>query len=197
MVVGMSSTESWRNVGRKVRYLRKANQLTLKQLARGCDLSANAISLIERGEVAPTVISVCKIASALGVPASSFFQEVCPNEVILTRAGDFFPNRPAERALAGLACSVVSNGLDQESKDLFRQDQDLAVDELDSRQSILCLSGQLTYEVNGAVYDLEPGDNLSFNGNAPHRLRNTGEEVATAVVVLHTATRDHSQEGVR
>lgn len=189
----MSSAESWRNVGRKVRYLRKANQLTLKQLSKGCDLSPNAISLIERGEVAPTVVTVCKIASALGVPASSFFQEVCSNEVVLTRAGDFFANRPAERALAGLACSLVTNGLENEEVAPGRGEPVSKVDELDSRQSILCLSGQLTYEVNGAVYDLEPGDNLSFNGNAPHRLRNIGYETATAVVVLHPATGDYSR----
>jgi DNA-binding XRE family transcriptional regulator len=61
-LVLMPARESWRNVGHKIRYLRKADQLTIKQLAAGSGLSANAISLVERGEVAPTVETLCKVA---------------------------------------------------------------------------------------------------------------------------------------
>jgi transcriptional regulator with XRE-family HTH domain len=82
----MAERETWRNVGKRIRKLRKENNLTLRQLAAGCDLSPNAISLVERGEVAPTVLTLCKIAHALGVSAGSFFQEICSTEVILTRA---------------------------------------------------------------------------------------------------------------
>lgn len=82
----MTERESWRNIGRRIHELRKENQITLKQFADGCDLSANAISLVERGKVTPTVLALCKIAHALGVSPSSFFQDICPSEIILIRA---------------------------------------------------------------------------------------------------------------
>jgi transcriptional regulator with XRE-family HTH domain len=81
----MKERESWQNLGHRIRKLRKESQLTLKRLAAGCELSVNAISLIERGRVAPTVMTLCKIAHALGVSAGSLFQDIYPAEVILTR----------------------------------------------------------------------------------------------------------------
>lgn len=177
----MPVRESWHNVGHKIRQLRKAHQLTIKQLANGCGLSPNAISLLERGEVAPTVATLCKIASALGVPASSLFQEVCPNEVILTRARDHLSHQPADRALTALRCAIDQPLADQERTTC-------------SAEFVLCLSGQLEYEADGQSYSLKPGDSLSYNGNVLHCWRNRGAGVAVAVMVFY-ADSEESTEG--
>jgi quercetin dioxygenase-like cupin family protein len=52
------------------------------------------------------------------------------------------------------------------------------------RSSILCLCGQIDFDVDGQSYCLEPGDNLTFNSDAYHRLRNTSSTPGTAVLVL-------------
>lgn len=181
----MPARESWRNVGRKIRYLRKADQLTIKQLAAGSGLSANAISLVERGQVAPTVETLCKIASALGVSASSLLQEVCPNEVILTRARDYYAGQLVDRTLGALACGIVPQKSLSASSiyDLAEDDQDVIADY--SHELVLCLSGQIEYEADGKCYTLEPGDSLSFNGNILHCCRSSGSDTAVAVVILH------------
>jgi transcriptional regulator with XRE-family HTH domain len=185
MVVIMPARESWRNVGQKIRYLRKAHQLTIKQLAAGSGLSTNAISLVERGEVAPTVETLCKIASALGVSASSLLQEICPNEVILTRARDYFASQLVDRALGALACGIVPQKSSPALSvyDLAEDGQDAIADY--SHEFVLCLSGQIEYEADGKCYQLEPGDSLSFNGNILHCCRNPGSEAAVAVIILH------------
>lgn len=167
----MSARESWRNVGRKIRYLRKAHRLTIKQLATGCGLSPNAISLLERGEVAPTVATLCKIASALGASPGSFFQEICPNEVVLTRAGDSLPDDTVNRALRALTGGTT--------------DISEAVSAY-SPEFVLCLNGCIEYQANGQAYQLEPGDSLSFNGNVLHCWRNRGSDTAIAVMVLRS-----------
>lgn len=176
----MSVRESWHNVGHKIRQLRKTHQLTIKQLANGCGLSPNAISLLERGEVAPTVATLCKIASALGVPASSLFQEVCPNEVILTRARDHLSHQPADRALTALRCAIDQPLADQE--------------QVASAEFVLCLSGEIEYEADGQCYSLNPGDSLSYNGNVLHCWRNRGSGSAVAVMILY-ANSEKSPEG--
>ena len=170
----MPTKESWQNIGQKIRQLRKTHQLTIKQLATGCSLSPNAISLLERGEVAPTVTTLCKIATALGVPASSFFREVCPNEVILTRARDHSAFRPADQALTALRCTINQNSTDQ--------DQAVCAAEF-----VLCLSGEIEYEADGQSYQLKPGDSLSFNGNVLHCWNNLGSGVALAIMILYPA----------
>lgn len=186
----MPTNEPWHNIGRKIRHLRKAHQLTLKQLAQRCGLSPNAISLLERGEVAPTVATLCKIAAGLSTPVSSFFQEICPNEVILARS-DHLAQQPLNNAVHILSGTVIPS-------DPLR-DGAIPAERSNStgptRELVLCLSGQIEYEAEGQCYPLNPGDTLSFNGQAPHcwRSRSTGPAVAV-MVLCHTSNANFTGE---
>ena len=188
----MAIKESWRNVGQQIRDLRKANQLTLRQLAKGSGMSINAISLVERGEVAPTVETLCKIASALGVSASYFFQEVCRSEIVVVRARGMQPSVHADGVLQTLACEMWS------------QDDDLAPGELEwdgecapglFRQTVLCLSGTVQCETNHKLYQLEAGDSITFNGRVMHRWRKQGDERAVAIMVFSPVAESCLEEG--
>lgn len=171
--------ESWRNVGKKIRYLRQQHQLTIRQLALGCGLSPNAISLLERGKVAPTIATVCKIASALGIPVSSFFQEICPDEpeqAVLIRP----PGRMAGQVLRALACP-----LEPQSPVAIRDGPEQTGPTLPFGQGvILCLSGRLEFEAGGRCYRLQPGDSITLKGSAWHRWQQTSAEPATVVLVF-------------
>jgi len=181
----MATEVSWRNVGRKIRHLRKEHELTIRQLATGCDLSPNAISLIERGEVAPTVATLCKIAYALGVSASSLFQEVCPNEIIFSPAGQ---ESIAEQAIAALSCAVEPPGRPHAQPAAEAAPEAPVAESVCTPECVLCLNGQIEYQVNGQSYRLRPGDSLSFNGHVLHCWRNPGPNTAIAVMVLQPET---------
>ena len=177
--------ETWKNVGNKIRHLRRINQLTIRQLANGCDLSANAISLVERGEVAPSVATLCKIAHALGVSASSLFQEVCSPEVVLSRAGGAGPDTHTPGSRGELSCALDLAGWVAAPAVSARAVKDPLCELADgARQTILCLSGCVTFEVDEQSFCLEPGDQLSFNGEAFHRWHNTGATTGMAILVL-------------
>lgn len=180
----MSVNESWLNVGRRIRHIRKANRLTLRQLALGCDLSPNAISLVERGEVAPSVATLCKIAHALGVSASSLFQEVCQPQIVLRRAGGIGEDALVERTLGAFACSLPSAGPDRRLQSPKLRDDLLAPQEGATRQSVMCLCGQVTLEVDEQSYSLSPGDALTFNSEILHRWHNPGSSTGVAVLVI-------------
>jgi transcriptional regulator with XRE-family HTH domain len=176
----MTLHESWRSVGSKIRHLRKSNGLTLKQLARGCDLSANTISLVERSQVAPNIDTLCKIATALGVSPSSLFLEVCKPRVVLQRA-DVGKDKTsiAEQTLKILATPPQSTGCMQVTRK-----EPSSVPPTERRHSILCLCGQVELELDGQAYSLNPGDSLAFNSDAFHRWRNTGNGTGIAVLVI-------------
>jgi transcriptional regulator with XRE-family HTH domain len=163
--------------------------LTLKQLSAGCGLSSNAISLVERGKVAPTVATLCKIASALGVSASSFLQEICPTEVVLHRVQNADKAHPTER--------FVDNILGEDFLSPSTCYSDISPTGY-VNQKVLCLCGQLELEDNdGQVYLLHHGDRLSCNGNAPQRWRNPGVETAIAILVFpaqHISNQDEEKE---
>lgn len=65
-----------RLVGGKIRSLRKSRDLTLRQLANKTSLSVSLISQIELGKSAASVSTLCKVASALGVPVAELFEGV-------------------------------------------------------------------------------------------------------------------------
>ncbi len=175
----MTPHESWRTVGNKIRYLRKSTGLTLRQLARGCGLSANTISLVERSEVAPNIETLCKIANALGVSPSSLFLEVCKPAVVLQRANESdlaadIAGRTAQILAAapgavGCAPKAPRPGSEASSP---------------SRHSILCLCGQVELELDGQTYSLNAGDSLAFNSDAFQRWRSSGRVTGIAVLIL-------------
>ncbi len=60
-------------IGRNIRELRKARNLTLKQMARRTKLSVSLLSQIERAESSASVSSLFKVATALDVPITELF----------------------------------------------------------------------------------------------------------------------------
>ena len=73
------------NVGSRIRIIREQRKMSLRALAERCKLSANAISLIERGENSPTVSSLHALATSLGVKITAFFEESHDQTVVLVR----------------------------------------------------------------------------------------------------------------
>jgi DNA-binding NtrC family response regulator len=61
-------------IGRRVRERRHASALTLKQLANRTGLSVSLISQIELGKSAASLSTLHKLAAALGVPMTYFFE---------------------------------------------------------------------------------------------------------------------------
>jgi transcriptional regulator with XRE-family HTH domain len=61
------------NIGDRLRELREARNISMRALATKSGLSANALSMIERGKASPSVSTLYKLADALGVSITSFF----------------------------------------------------------------------------------------------------------------------------
>jgi transcriptional regulator with XRE-family HTH domain len=103
------------DVGSRVEALRATRGLSMRALAELCDLSPNTISLIERGISSPSVSTLHRLATAMEVPITAFFEEVRETvELILSRAG--------ERQLtlgAGASLASLGTGLEGQSMDPF------------------------------------------------------------------------------
>ena len=61
------------DVGLRLRVLREERGVSMRALARRSGLSANALSMIERGLASPSVSTLNKLAMALEVPIMAFF----------------------------------------------------------------------------------------------------------------------------
>lgn len=174
------------DVGTRLRELREARTISMRGLATKSGLSANALSMIERGKTSPSVSTLYKLADALGVPITEFFgPPVEKANAILVKAD--------ERTRVPFARGVWE-GLGGEK---FEGRVEPFVLTLESGASsgphtmihsghefVFCLRGQLEYLVEKHVYQLEAGDSLLFAAQLNHRWRNPGNTVTNALIVL-------------
>jgi len=173
-------------VGEAIRALRKARGMSLRALARASKLSANALSMIERGLSSPSVSTLYRLAEALEIPISRLFQVEKKRAAIVHR-------RVAERTRVSIPRGLWE-GLGGE---VFDGPVEPLVLTLESgsnsgpdvmahggHEFIYCLRGRIEYQVDGEGYLLEPGDSLLFRAYRRHRWRNPGPTVAQGLLVL-------------
>ncbi len=60
--------------GAYVRKLRKAQALTMKELAFEADIELSQVHRIEKGRINPTLTTILALADALKIPASTLFE---------------------------------------------------------------------------------------------------------------------------
>ncbi len=174
------------NVGARLRTLREARGLSMRALASLSGLSANALSMIERGRTSPSVSTLYKLATALEVPITAFFEESSRKQDIVFRKADQRSRVPFLRGLwEGLGGEAFSGRVEPfmltlesgASSGPFGMSHT-------GHEFVLCLRGQLEYLVEDQYFLLEPGDSLIFAARLQHRWRNPGNTVTNAVFVL-------------
>lgn len=174
------------DVGHRLRVLREERAISMRALARRSGLSANALSMIERGLTSPSVSTLNKLATALEVPITAFFRIERAREQVVFR-------KAAERARVPFLRGVIE-GLGGEA---FVGRVEAFLLTLESggssgphgmihtgHEMVFCLRGSLEYEVDNQRYVLEAGDSLIFAAQLIHRWRNSGSTVANAVIVI-------------
>ena len=187
-------TESGIDVGKRLRSMREERKISMRALARMSGLSANALSMIERGLTSPSVSTLTKLADALEVPITSFFREepdkrdivYCNEEsrrVILFHkgrweglGGETFAGRMEAFML------ILEPGGISGTHGLVHT----------GHEFVLCLEGVLEYKVRDEHFTLKPGDSLIFASNMVHQWRNASNGVTKAVILISGFDQDEN-----
>ena len=174
------------NIGERLRELREARNISMRALATKSGLSANALSMIERGKVSPSVSTLYKLADALGVSITAFFgSETDRKQVVFLKAD--------ERTRVSFTRGVFE-GLGGEQF-VGRVEPFLLTLESSANSGphsmthtghefVFCLRGELEYQVERQIYELAAGDSLLFAAQLKHRWKNPGRTVATALIII-------------
>ncbi|MCJ7537357.1 MAG: cupin domain-containing protein [Anaerolineales bacterium] len=184
--MGAEKAEKTMDVGVRLRELRTERGLSMRALARLSGLSTNALSMVERGKTSPSVSTLYKLSEALEVPITAFFRTEPPREAIVYRKADRRSRVEFQRGLwEGLGGEsfvgrvepfmlTLEGGATSGPHSLVHS----------GHEFVICLKGQLEYEVEGQRYSLQPGDSLLFASKLHHRWRNPGKTVANVLFVL-------------
>lgn len=185
------------SLGPRVRGLRKERDLSQRELARLAGVSANAISLIERNEISPSVATLHRLATALNVKISYFLEgEEEQTNIIHIKASQ----RPFLTSKGLMVAGLGQRLPGQEVEPFFIA---LAPGAESGRRPVIhagheivcCLQGAVEYEIDGEIHLLEAGDFLLFEAELPHHWRNPADERAEMLLILQTP--QGSNESIR
>jgi len=175
-------------VGARLKSLRDQRGLSLRALSMKCGLSTNAISLIERSENSPTVSTLQRLASALDVPITEFFQNEARQKVVFVKR-----NLGLRSQNNGGVMESLGIGLFNQQLEPFRMTIEPGAGNASDpiahsgEEFIHCLEGTLDYSVGSRVYKLEQGDSLLFDATQLHAYQNPLQMPATILLVFHTS----------
>ena len=174
------------DVGKRLHELREAQAISMRTLATRSGLSANALSMIERGRTSPSVSTLYKLADALGVPVTEFFAPGADkHNALLVRADERTRVPFAHGVWEGLGGEKFTGRVEPFVLTLetgANSGQHTIVHT--GHEFVYCLRGRLEYLVEDRRYELEPGDSLLFAAQLHHRWRNAGGMVTNALIVL-------------
>src|SRR3954452_13510343 len=163
------------HIGPRVRALREAMDLSLRDLAERSGVSAPMLSQVERGETSPTLQVASRIAAGLELRLSQLLRLDESGTVTIVRAQE---RRRGGSAEQGHAFEVLTAPLPGQRAELSRHTLaagartggagDPPMHEPGSREIALVEHGRVVLDIDGDRHELAQGDCVTFDADLPH-----------------------------
>lgn len=175
-----------KDIGGKVKELRTTKKMTLKDLGELTSLSTGFLSQLERGLTSIATDSLAKIAAALGVDLSYFFNRNAKNRNYIMRSyekeifqvinGRFIhyhlTNNSSEKTLLPRLIELLP----------INCDEDISQYAHEGEEFIYVLEGTLTLFINNEQFELFPGDSAHYNSSIVHNWANYTNKMVRLLV---------------
>jgi transcriptional regulator with XRE-family HTH domain len=181
-------------VGARVKSLREAMDLSLRDLAERSGVSAPMLSQVERGDTSPTLAVAQKIAGGLDLTLSQLLRLDEDRHVVVVRTRDrrtrrrrghrveeLTPPLPGQRADVSehtLAPGAATGGPD-----------DPPMHEPGSRETAVVLDGEVELFIDGQRHELATGDSVTFDADLPHHFENNSPSESRLIAVVAAGLR--------
>jgi transcriptional regulator with XRE-family HTH domain len=164
-----------RYLGSTTRELRRKHGLTIAAISDRTGISRGMLSRIETGQTATSLETLSRLAQGLGVSLSALFRnyDLADGGVQLVKKGKGM-EVPRRGTRSGHTYQLLA--YDQGPTRLFepflitieKASETFPIFEHAGVEFIYMLEGHILYRHGKNVYDLVPGDALTFNGEVPH-----------------------------
>jgi XRE family transcriptional regulator, regulator of sulfur utilization len=181
-------------VGERVKSLREAMDLSLRDLAERSGVSAPMLSQVERGETSPTLAVAEKIAAGLELSLSQLLRLDENRHVVVVRSGDRRTRRRRGHTVAELSPPLPGQRADVSEHALVPGaatggPDDPPMHEPGSRETAVVLEGSVELFIDGRRHELAEGDSVTFDADLPHHFENNGEAAARLIAVVAAGLR--------
>lgn len=181
-------------IGERLKRLREAMGLSLRELALRSGVSATMLSQVERDQTSPTLALAQRIATGLDLSLSQLVRlDEEPRVAIVRRTArrrtkrdghtfeELTPPLPGERASVSMHTLRPGGSTGGPT--------DPPLHEAGSRETALVLSGELVLVLGSGRHALREGDAVTFDADLPHRFENPGDDETTFVAVVTAGLR--------
>jgi transcriptional regulator with XRE-family HTH domain len=182
-------------VGQRIKALREAMSMSLRDLAERSGVSAPMLSQVERGETSPTLQVASRIAAGLELRLSQLLRLDEDGAVTIVRASERRkgPGRPK----SGHRYEILTPPLPGQRAELSRHTLapgavtggpgDPPMHEPGSRETALLESGAVVLICDGGRHVLGEGDCVTFDADLPHHFENPSEDTEAVLLAMVSA----------
>lgn len=186
----VDGAEDIRIAGEHLRRLRKANGISLRQLAQATGTSASFISQFERGLTGASAATLIRIADCFGTNIAELFSGADRQSGAVLRRAE----RPALPFTCGQRKTLLSRRPFTHFEVYSAEFQpggssgDQPYTHGDSHEMLLVLRGRVRLELGGEAHDLDRGDCAEYATSVPHRVVNVGAGTAEVLYLIAPPT---------
>jgi transcriptional regulator with XRE-family HTH domain len=183
-------------IGTRVKALREAMDLSLRDLSERSGVSAPMLSQVERGETSPTLQIANRIAEGLELRLSQLLRLDEDGAVTVVRRDE---RRQGPSVVHGHSYEILTPPLPGQRAELSRHTLaagavtggagDPPMHEPGSRETALVESGTVVLICDGERHELKAGDCVTFDADLPHHFENQGDEQAVLLAVVSAGLR--------
>ena len=179
-------------IASRVRALRADLGMSLDALAAKCTVSRSMISLVERGESSPTAVVLDKIATGLGVPLATLFDDPSASAKPVSRPDERTPWRDPQSGYVRRNISpanfpsplqIVEVVLPAGASVAF----ETGAHDVSIHQQIWVQQGSIEVTLGSTTHRLAQDDCLAMQLNQPMNFRNRTRNSARYIVIIASA----------
>lgn len=177
------------SIARRIRRIRLQGQYTLEVVAERTGFTKSYLSMIESGKKSPPIATLFKIAKALEVDISTFFEQKNPKDrfflvkreerEVVVRDGTLFGYRyeaiASTKGRKRMDPFVITLPPESEEKSLFDHE---------GEELFYVLEGEVRFYYGDETFLLREGDCIYFDSSVPHRGEGTEGGKSRALVVV-------------
>lgn len=173
------------SLGTRIRAARKTLGLTLEEVGESAGVSRSFISQVENEQAAPSIVTLRKIAKALGTPVFALVDDYDNDHTVVRkeeRKRIRAPQSPVEYELLSpdlqrkmeVIQMVLEPGQASTPVPMGHRGEECAT----------LIAGSVRVQVGDEFFDLEEGDTIYFDSGIPHRVVNLGSSQARIISAI-------------
>jgi transcriptional regulator with XRE-family HTH domain len=174
------------NIGKELKRIRVSQGMTLEELSNKCGYSKALISRVETGSVSPSLTSLMKMVSSLGLQLHDLFTSIEQSQASVIRKGEgrkFYTE--GESSTEYLANNITNKKMEP-IKLVAPADYSSGEEPIShyGEQFLFVLDGKIEITAGEQTHKLNGGDSVYLAAGTPYSWHNSGKDTAEIISVV-------------